>query len=357
MSRLRKDHGLCIGSGAPGPANCITDVPGVQVGHETIVAEDDGVCTGVTAVLPHDGDLYREKLPAAAAVINGYGKMTGLAQIHELGLIESPIVLTNTLGVGTAWDAVTGWMLERFDRPEDPILSINPVVAECNDSQLNHIRARAVDEHHVRAALDGASSDPAAEGCVGAGTGMTAFGWKSGVGTASRFVRRGENRYALGVLALPNFGRADQLTIRGVPVGETLPGPCARGRSTGGSIVVLVATDLPCDARQLSRLARRVAVGIARTGGTCDGTSGEFALAFSTAKRVPHKDTGDLPRQAPNDVAEALDDAFLAVVEATEEAILSALFAATPTVGHDGRPCPALPRPSVLALVGASRAA
>jgi D-aminopeptidase len=350
MSRLREAHGLVIGEGSPGPTNSIVDVPGVLVGHCTVRAPS-GACTGVTAVLPHSGDLYREKVPAAATVINGYGKLTGLPQIGELGTLETPIVLTNTLSVGTAWDAVVTWTLQRFDRADDPIHSINPVIGECNDGRVNDIRARAVAEQHVLDALDGASSTAPEEGCVGAGAGMTAFGWKSGVGSSSRRVVLDEGEGTVGVIALPNLGRSDQLSIKGVPIGDRLPGPFRADPAVAGSIVVVIGTDLPCSPRQLGRLARRAAVGIARVGATCDGTSGEFAMAFTTASPIPQGDRSMLHERRINDVSRGLDDAFAAVIEATEEAILSALFSAKPTVTHSGLECPSLPEDAVLGLL------
>jgi D-aminopeptidase len=349
MSTLR-EFGLIIGRGVPGASNSIVDVPGVLVGQQTVESAN-GIHTGVTAILPHGGDLYRDKLPAAVTVINGYGKITGQAQIEELGVLETPIVLTNTLSVGTAWNAVVTWMLDGFDRAEAPILSINPLVAECNDGRVNDIRARAITEDHVLAALRAADASPPAEGCVGAGVGMTAFGWKSGIGSASRCIPYSRSDAIIGVLALPNFGRFDQLEIRGVRVGERIPGPFGRGTPEGGSIVVVIATDLPCSARQLGRLARRAAVGIARTGGRCDGTSGEFAIAFSTARRASSDGEEPFAEVPMNDLSDRLDGAFGAVIEATEEAILSALFAAESTPAIDGETCLSLPRQEMLALV------
>jgi len=341
VSRLREALGLGLGSGTPGIYNAITDVPGVRVGHATV--ETTGAhCTGVTAILPHGGDLYHDKVTAAATVINGYGKMTGLAQIQELGTIETPILLTNTLSVGAVWDACVSWMLDRFDHEEAPIRSINPVVAECNDGRLAEIRDRPVAADHVLRALDAATGGSVEEGCVGAGAGMVAFGWKSGVGTASRVVTIRGTTYTLGALALPNYGSPEQLTVGGVPIGRQLRPP-TEASSGAGSIVVVLATNLPCSHRQLGRLCRRVPVGIARTGGTCDGTSGEFAMAFTTVNRVPQIEQGLLTEERINDASGQLDAIFLAVAEATEEAILSALLSATSTTGRAGCEARALP--------------
>jgi D-aminopeptidase len=335
--------------GTPGRWNAITDVPGVRVGHAT-VASSGPHCTGVTAILPHEGDLYREKTHAAATVINGYGKMTGLAQVAELGTLETPILLTNTLAVGTVWDACVRWMLERYDRDDDPLLSINPVVGECNDGKLSEIRARAVTVGHALEALNRAADGAVTEGCVGAGTGMVAFGWKSGVGTASRVVEIDGVMVTVGALVLPNYGSADQLTVLGVPVGRRIPPPPALDGS-GGSIILVLATDLPCSDRQLARLSRRAAAAIARVGGTGDGTSGEFALAFTTENRLPESGPGILEEARIDDRSDRLDGVFRAAVEASEEAILSALFAATPMHGRDGRYCPSIPKESVVALL------
>jgi D-aminopeptidase len=357
---LREILGPVPAWGTPGTHNAITDVPGVRVGHVSVSAEGPH-CTGVTAILPHGGDLFREKLPAAATVINGYGKMTGLAQIAELGTLETPILLTNTLAVGSAWDACVGWMLSRFDRDEDPIRSINPVVAECNDGRLAEIRERSVTAEHVSRALDDAADGPVAQGCVGAGTGMVAFGWKSGVGTASREVILDAGRFVVGALALPNLGTPEQLVIRGVPVGRRLPRPPSLDGEEG-SIVVVVATDLPCSHRQLGRISRRAAVGIARTGGTGDGTSGEFAVAFGTANRLPPMQAAMLTERRLDDRAGTLDPVLRAVADATEEAILSALFTAVTTLGREGCVATALPIARVIAcledpVLGSSRRA
>lgn len=340
---------LRIGRADRGPTNGISDVPGVAVGHAT-VPNENGAGTGVTAIVPHGGDLYREKATASILTVNGYGKLTGIAQVNELGTLETPILLTNTLSVGTVWDATVSWMLDRFDRPDDPLLSINPVVGECNDARLSDIRSRQVKASHVFQSLEAASCGPVIEGCVGAGAGMTAFGWKSGVGTASRRLQVDGRPFTLGVLALPNYGKPEDLVIAGVPIGATLRPPQRVQDVGAGSIVVVVATDLPIDHRQLLRLSKRAAWGVARTGGHCAGTSGEFVVAFTTAHRI----SAAAPRvHVPrvNDVGGALDEAFAAAAEATEEAIVSALLAADPAEGAAGRRIEAIPTDRVVALL------
>lgn len=325
--------GIASGILPPGPHNDIADVPGVRVGHATAKR------TGVTAVVPAPDNLFRAKLPAAAFVQNGFGKAAGLLQVMELGTLETPILLTNTLSVGRCADALIDHMLEL-----DPqITSLNPVVLECNDGRLNDIRSRGVGAADVRQALAGAATGPVWQGAVGAGRGMVCFGVKGGIGSASRQAAG----YTVGALVLANFGRWEQLQIHGVPVGQLLPLPrLAPPDPPEGSIIMLLATDAPLDARQLGRLARRAPLGMARTGATAQHGSGDFALAFSTAYRVAHD-----PPEPPLFTVSLLHDAalnplFQAAVEATEEAILNALFCATP-VGD----VPALPVDDVLPLL------
>lgn len=289
-----RDLGIMPGMLPTGPANAITDVAGVLVGHTTIrrgagslVRGVGPVRTGVTAILPHGDDLFASKVPAAAEVFNGYGKSIGLVQIAELGQLESPILLTNTLSVGKVADALVGWAIERHPAIGVTTSTINPVVAECNDGYLNDIGGRHVGEAETRAALDGARGGAVAEGNVGAGTGMSCYGWAGGIGTASRLVRADGTTWTLGALALANFGRADDLLIAGVPVGRLLAAAAETTREHG-SIIVVLATDAPLDARQLGRLARRVPHGLARTGSHGGHGSGDLALAFSVADRIAH---------------------------------------------------------------------
>lgn len=330
MPRVREF--LDLGVLPPGPHNAVTDVPGVRVGHATLRGGD--LCTGVTAVLPHGGNLYREKVRGASAVLNGYGKSVGLMQIDELGTIETPILLTSTLNVPRVADALLTYMMR--ENPEIGVAgTVNPVVLECFDGYLNDARARALGEAEVFAALQAATIGPVPEGCVGAGTGMRCLGFKSGVGTASRTLPDLDLR--VGVLVVPNFGFAGDLLVGGVPVGKELaaaPQPPERG-----SCVFVVATDAPLPALELRRLAWRCFLGMARTGGISGQTSGDLAIAFSTN---PRQETVE------RDVMNLL---FRAVVEASEEAILNALFMAETTVGRDGHTVPALPIAETLRIL------
>jgi len=336
MSRLLEEHGIRIGRMAPGATNSITDVDGVMVGQSTII-EGESIRTGVTAIVPHPGNVFYEKVKAAAMTINGFGKAVGLPQINEFGTIETPILLTNTLNVGKVSDALISWVLEHYQLSDRPIVSINPVVAECNDSYLNDIQGRHVKREHVFHALDSASKNPVEEGVVGAGAGISAFEFKSGIGSASRIVRLGREDYTVGVLSLPNFGRREELVIKGVPIGLVLR-DCERGigEHEQGSIVIVIATDIPLSHRQLVRIANRASFGLARTGGTSHNTSGEFVIAFSTADRVPADPARIfLEERRLNDAHSAINTVFQAVIEAVEESILSALFSAKPLGGRD----------------------
>jgi D-aminopeptidase len=338
-----REFGLVVGVLPPGPLNAITDVAGVKVGQVTVVEGKD-VRTGVTAVLPHDGNLYQDKVPAGVSVGNGYGKLTGVTQIRELGTLETPVVLTNTLSVPAAADAVIDWTLG-FPGNER-VASVNPVVGETNDGWLNDIRGRHVTKAHVLEAIRVASGGPVAEGAVGAGTGTTCFDYKGGIGTSSRRLPASRGGYTVGVLAQTNFGGV--LTIRGVPFDgkEAGTGAAAAGPnlSGDGSCLIVVATDAPLDARNLERLAKRALLGIARTGGYLSNGSGDYAVAFSTAPgvRVPHRST------APTRTMTVLRDdevspLFQAAAEAAEEAILNSLFKAVRTEGRDGHIAEALP--------------
>ncbi len=333
---IREEYRLAIGTLPSGPNDGITDVPGVAVGHATVIEGED-VRTGVTAIIPHPGNLFYEKVQAAAVVINGFGKSVGIPQINELGTIETPILLTSTMSVGRASDALVSWVIERYERPKSPILSVNPVVGECNDSYLNDIQARAVTQEHVFAALDGASCGPVVEGVVGAGTGMSAFGFKSGIGTASRLVKYTDHTYTIGVLALPNFGRREELTILGVPVGRLLPAKSDNSEGDKGSIIMVIGTDLPLSHRELHRLGVRAGFGLARTGSLGHSGSGDFVIVFSTANKVPYDEDAVFLRETRlNDACREIDRAFQAVIEAVEESIISALFAARTVTGRDG---------------------
>lgn len=329
--------GIRIGALPPGPANSIADVPGVAVGHITL--SDGAVQTGVTAIRFHAGNAFRDKLPAAVHVLNGFGKSIGLVQVEELGTLETPVVLTNTLSVGTAATALVRHMLETTPEIGDTTGTVNPVVMECNDGAwLNDIRGLHVQESHVRAALDTTATD-FAQGNVGAGTGMSCYGLAGGIGSASRVVRVSKRDYTLGVLTLCNMGRLADLRIDGRAVGPALAERIAADGSgvEQGSIIVLIATDAPLDARQLRRVATRAGAGIVRTGSHLGSGSGDIALAVSTAEPIPHapKDTKVMTRSALHE--DAIDRFFRATIETTEEAILSALLAAEPRTGKQGR--------------------
>lgn len=321
---------LRVGYGTAGPKNTIADVPGVKVGHVTIREKD--VRTGVTAVLPHGGDLFREKVPAAAAVINGFGKTMGLVQIEEMGTIETPVLMTNTLSIGTAATALIRYMLARDPEIGVSTGTVNPVVCECNDGYLSDIRGLHVTEAHVFEAIE-AASDEVAEGCVGAGTGMSCLGFKGGIGSASRILTLDGRTYTVGALTLCNFGQARRLIAGGKRLGEKLA--AARPEQDKGSIIMLLATDLPLSSRQLRRLCRRAGAGLARTGSYYGNESGDIAIAFSTANRIPHSpEKALLPFTVLHDAY--IDPALDLAAEAVEEAILSALWHAETTEGRDG---------------------
>lgn len=335
-----RDLGIAPGVFPPGPWNAITDVPGVLVGQVTLKGER--VATGVTAIVPHGGNVFQEKVAAGFFAGNAFGKMAGSTQVVELGTLETPVVLTNTLAVGTAVEALVAHALAQEGNAE--VRSVNAVVGETNDGGLNDIRSGHVRREHVLEALARAASGPVEEGSVGAGTGTRAFGWKGGIGTASRVLPAEQGGFRLGVLVQANYG--GQLVIDGVPVGRELGraghGPARSPASGDGSCLVVVATDAPLDGRSLTRLATRAVFALARTGSSFSHGSGDYALAFSTAEaaRWRHGDTTARPRAVlPGD---ALSPLFQAVLEATEEAVDNALLRAT-TVTANGRTVEALP--------------
>ena len=360
--RLRaRELGIVVGRYQPGPLNAITDVAGVKVGHRTLIRGQGAlkpgegpIRTGVTVVIPRD-DVWRKKVPAGAFVLNGTGEMTGLAWVAESGFLEYPIALTSTLNVPRVANGVMSWMIARY--PDIGIRddTLTPVVAECDDSRLNDSQGRHVSEQDVVTALDGASGGPVAEGSVGAGTGMVSYGFKGGIGTSSRRLSEEDGGYTVGVLVNANHGRREELTVAGIPVGQ-LYGEDARAPLAGGegSVIVILATDAPIDARQLGRLAKRAALGLARTGSTARHGSGDFMLAFSTGNTVPH-----YPKERTF-VMTHLADTHLnpllsATVEATEEAVLNALTAASTMVGRDNRRVDAISLPRLRALLARSR--
>jgi D-aminopeptidase len=347
--RLRlREFGLKTGTLPPGPLNAITDVAGVLVGQTTLV-EGSSIRTGVTAVLPHAGNVFQDKVPAAVYVANGFGKLTGSTQIEELGNLETPIVLTNTLAVPTAADAVIDYILGLPGN--ERVESVNPVVGETNDGFLNDIRGRAVKKEHVLAAIRGAKGGPVEEGAVGAGTGTICYGFKGGIGTSSRVLPQGQGGWTVGVLVQTNHGGVFQ--IGGVPIAERLRlgktgGPAAADTAldppSEGSCMIVVATDAPLDARNLKRLAKRALLGIARTGGYYSNGSGDYAIAFSTAKDARVRHQAPSPTQAVTVLRnDAVSPLFLAAAEAAEEAILNSLFMAHRVEGKNGRAAEALP--------------
>ena len=347
QGRVRaRDLGVAPGIFAPGAHNAITDVTGVRVGQVTL-AEGDRVRTGVTAVLPHEGNAYLSRVPAALHVGNGFGKFAGSTQLAELGELETPILLTCTLCVWKAADAMAEWMLERPGMQS--VHSINPVVGETNDGGLNDVRARPVTASAVRRALEGAAGGPVAEGSVGAGTGTVAFGWKGGMGTSSRVLPTSLGGWTVGVLVQTNFGGV--LQVMGAPVGRELGQyafqrdvSAARGASDDdgdGSVIIIIATDAPVGDRNLGRVASRAMMGLARTGSSASNGSGDYALAFSTAATV--RRVWDAPRLTTTELAnEEMSAVFQATVEAVEEAIYNSLFMAT-TMRGNGRTAEAIP--------------
>lgn len=380
-----RELGILVGVFPPGTHNAITDVDGVRVGQVT-VWEGEGVRTGVTAILPHGGNAFQERVPAAVVVGNGFGKLLGVTQVKELGEMETPILLTCTLCVWRAADAMVEWLLEQEGM--GGVGSINPLVGETNDGGLNDIRSRPVRPEHVREALETASPGPVEEGAVGAGTGTQSFGWKGGIGTSSRVLPEALGGYTLGVLVQSNYGGI--LTMNGAPVGRELGrysfqryvegGASAGGQGTGsssaaagiaaplwtaepdlddgrglpdadgGSIMMVVATDAPLSARNLERLAARALLGLGRTGSSGGNGSGDYVLAFSTAPEVRRTSTRG-PRQVldlPNDEMSGL---FQAAIEATEEAIYNSLLKATDVTGRGGRTVQALPIPETMEVL------
>jgi D-aminopeptidase len=341
--RLR-DLGVRPGVLPTGKWNAITDVAGVRVGHRTII-EGGAIRTGVTAILPHGDDVFRRKVPAAVWVGNGFGKAAGFLQVRELGNLETPIVLTNTLSVAAAVEGILTWTLSRPGNED--VHSVNAVVGETNDGRLNDIRARRVTARDVVAAVEAASPGPVAEGSIGAGTGTVAFGWKGGIGTASRLLPENLGGWTVGALVQTNFGGI--LTIDGVRVGELLGRYSFRrelegieGEPEGGSCMIVVATDAPLSSRNLERVARRALLGLARTGSFLDNGSGDFVIAFSTKNREDHG-----PKSRTRNVEEVHNDfmgpIFLAAVEAVEEAVVNSLTKATTVTGYRGRKVEAIP--------------
>jgi D-aminopeptidase len=355
--RLR-DLGIVPGGLATGPLNAITDVPGVRVGHTTVVhgegplhVGEGPARTGVTAIHAHDGSIFTSMVPAAIEVLNGAGEMTGRSQIDEYGLLESPILITNTLSVGTAHRACVEWIAAREPSLGTDAFSI-PVVAETFDGYLNDIAGQHVTIQHVLDALDNASGGPVAEGNVGGGTGMRLFQFKGGIGTSSRAVRLSDREFTVGVLVQGNYGLRSDLIVAGVPVGRLWgtepPAPPERD----GSVIVVIATDAPLSDRQLKRLAKRGSLGLARTGGVGRHMSGDILIAFSNAEenRVNRAGT-DLIHSTRHIRDSRIDPFFVATIEATEEAVLNAMVAAETMIGRDGNTVEAIEHDRLVAIM------
>ena len=351
QDRVRaRDLGVAPGIFAPGINNAITDVAGVRVGQVTVM-QGERIRTGVTAILPHPGNAYRSRVPAALHVGNGYGKFVGATQLNELGELETPILLTCTLCVWKAADAMAAWLLEQPDMQQ--VQSINPAVGETNDGDLNDIRARPLDAQDVRRALETAKVGPVQEGSVGAGTGTIAFGWKGGIGTSSRVLPASLGGWRVGVLVQSNFGGV--LQVMGAPVGQELGRYAFQNEVTAqvtgkpgladdrgdGSIIIIIATDAPLSDRNLSRVASRAMMGLGRTGSSASNGSGDYSLAFSTAESV--RRPFNATRHATTELAnQEMSAVFQASVEAVEEAIYNSLFMAT-TVSGNGNTAEAIP--------------
>jgi D-aminopeptidase len=360
--RLRDLLGRGIGGLPTGPLNAISDVRGVEVGHTTVAwgeppgAPGEGPArTGVTAIWPGHRDVFERPVPAGTHVLAGTGEIISMTEIDELGLLASPVMLTNSMQIGAVYDATARYLMQRNPEIARTIHVVMPVVGECDDSFLNDSRGMHVQPEHVFAALDSASDGPLAEGCVGSGTGMSCFGFKGGIGTSSRVVEIGGEAYTVGVLVMTNYGRRRRMTIAGRLLGPEFPDllPEVRaaakpeGRHGEGSCIVVAATDAPLTSHQLARLAKRAAFGLVRTGSTGGNGSGELALAFSTAYTL------DVTPRYSVDLLNnfVIDDLFEAAVDAAEEAIVNSLCMATTTVGRDGNTVRALPLDRLAALL------
>ena len=342
-----RELGIRFGVLPTGPLNAITDVAGLKVGHFTKI-EGENIRTGVTAILPHGGNLFQDKVPGAIFVGNGFGKLAGVTQVQELGAVESPIVLTNTLSVAAGIEGIVRYSLSQPGN--ENVQSVNALVGETNDGYLNDIRGMHISPPEVIQAIKSAKSGAVQEGNVGAGTGTVCFGWKGGIGTASRHLPESLGGYTVGVLVQTNFG--GNLQIAGVPVGEKLgkyPFKDALEKSDG-SCMIVVATDAPVLERNLERMAQRAMMGLAKTGGIASNGSGDYVIAFSTNEklRIPYSNPSQKLLNADFLANDDMTALFLAVIEATEEAIVNSLFAAEPLTGKDGHHIEALPKEQVL---------
>lgn len=347
QNKILRDYGIEIGVLKTGKQNAITDVAGVKVGHSTRI-EGDHIRTGVTAIIPHSQNIYQLKVPAAIYIGNGYGKLAGYSQVKELGNIETPIILTNTLSVPVAADALITYTLEMTGN--ENVRSVNAVVGETNDGRLNDIRGRHIQEEHVFNAIQNAQTGAVAEGNVGAGTGTVCFGYKGGIGTSSRILPKPLGGYTVGVLVQSNFGGV--LEIHGVPIAQELSEQPIVPYDGDGSCMIVVITDAPLGARNLERLAKRAMMGLAKTGGIASNGSGDYVIALSTAPEnliANQSDSLTYPQQVLRN--ERMSPLFLATIEATEEAILNSLFAAKTMVGHKNQQVEALPIEQVLEIM------
>lgn len=349
QSQRARELGIETGILTPGAWNSITDVSEVKVGHQTVIEGDD-IRTGVTAILPHDGNIFRERVPAAVFVGNGFGKALGFTQVHELGEIETPIALTNTLSIHTVANGVADYVLNQPGN--ENVRSVNPVVGETNDGWLNDIRGRNVTIEDVYTAIENAKTGPVDEGNVGAGTGTRALGFKGGIGTASRVLPKDMGGYTVGVLVQSNFGGI--LTINGAPVGKELNNHYMAHEvpyDVDGSVMIIMATDAPVTSRNLERLAKRAFLGIARVGGFASNGSGDYVIAFSTNKNVRIHQNDESLYSITKLNNSAMTPLFLAAVEATEEAILNSLFQAESMTGWNGHTQEALPVKEVMEIL------
>ncbi|MGN6193342.1 MAG: DmpA family aminopeptidase [Ginsengibacter sp.] len=346
-----RDYGVKIGVMETGKLNSITDVAGVKVGQITLI-KGDSIRTGVTAILPYEGNIFQEKVPAAVFVGNGFGKLAGSTQVNELGNLETPVVLTNTLNVSTAMDALIEYTLQ--EKGNENVVSVNAVVGETNDGFLNDIRGRHVTKEDVLSAIKNATNEKVEEGTVGAGTGTVCFGFKGGIGTSSRVLPKSLGGYTVGVLVQTNFGGV--LEINGVPVGKELGKFSFSDQllnNVDGSCMIVVATDAPLDHRNLLRLAKRAILGLGKTGGIESNGSGDYAIAFSTAEslRVPYNSVNQQILNNPFLQNDDMSPLFLATIEATEEAIINSLFAAKTVVVRNGHKAESLPLDKVIPIL------
>jgi len=350
QKKRARDYGLHFGVIPTGKQNAITDVAGVKVGHTTLI-KGDHIRTGVTAILPFDGNIFQNKVPAAIFAGNGFGKLTGSTQVAELGNLETPIILTNTLSIAAGIDGVVEYTLGQ--QGNETIQSVNAVIGETNDGYLNDIRGRNIKKSDVLAAIKNAKSTAVTEGAVGAGTGTVCFGYKGGIGTASRLLPKSLGGYSIGVLVQSNFGGV--LQVDGVPVGRELGKFNFSDKllnNVDGSCMIIVATDAPLDSRNLERLAKRAFMGLAKTGGIASNGSGDYVIAFSTAEnlRVPHQSKQSL-KQSEELLNDQVSPLFMATIEATEEAIINSLFAGVDMTGTQGNKVEALPLEKVIPIL------